>query len=124
MEDQATSFNYNPADYINATAVFCGIKKTILSKNFKGGKITNLFSGTELDFTNADINGIAILDISQAFGETTIVVPNDWRIETDLSQFLSEVDDMRPNKSKKAASDKILVLRGVSMCAGVDVFSN
>ena len=71
----------NNEDHLNVNSVFSSIEKTILSKDFKGGKINNLFGSTELDFTNADIIGTAILDISQTFGETTIAVPADWRIE-------------------------------------------
>ncbi|MEO6977238.1 MAG: hypothetical protein ABI113_02635, partial [Mucilaginibacter sp.] len=59
----------NPDDYINTTTVFGGVKKTILSKDFRGGQISQLFGGTELDFTHADLAGVAILDIQQGFGE-------------------------------------------------------
>ena len=53
----------NAEDYIQSTAVFSGIKKTILSKDFKGGKVSNIFGSTELDFTNAHLTGTALLDI-------------------------------------------------------------
>jgi predicted membrane protein len=113
----------NAEDHINATSVFSGIKKTILSKDFKGGKISNWFGSTELDFTNADLTGIAILDISQAFGETTITVPDDWRIESDLSQLFAVVDDNRNNVYQTKKSDKVLLLKGISTCASVEIQS-
>jgi predicted membrane protein len=119
MVNQSASSQYNPADYINSTTVFGGINKTIISKNFKGGKINNLFGGTEIDFTHADINGVVVLDISQVFGETKLTVPIDWRVETDLSQFFSEVDDKRTKTYLHTT--KVLVLKGVSVFAGVDV---
>ncbi|MDB5154994.1 MAG: hypothetical protein JWR54_3745 [Mucilaginibacter sp.] len=108
-------------DHLHVSAIFSGIKKTILSKDFKGGKINNLFGSTELDFTHADLTGAAILDISQAFGETTITVPNDWRIETDLSQLFAVVDDYRNNVYQTKKSDKVLVLKGGSVCASVEI---
>ncbi|HTE01271.1 MAG TPA: LiaF domain-containing protein [Mucilaginibacter sp.] len=114
----------NEADYINSTALFSGIKKTIISKDFKGGKISNLFGGVELDFTHAELCGVAILDISQAFGGTTITVPNDWRIETDLSQLFATVDDNRDNVYQTKRSDKVLVLKGSSVCAGVEILNS
>ena len=114
----------NAEDHINATAVFSGIKKTILSKDFKGGRITNLFGGTELDFTHADLTGAAILDISQAFGETTITVPDDWRVETDFSQLFTTIDDYRNNVYQTKKSDKVLVIKGVSVCAVVEIQNN
>ncbi|MDB5023212.1 MAG: hypothetical protein JWP78_967 [Mucilaginibacter sp.] len=108
-------------DHLSVSAIFSGIKKTILSKDFKGGKISNLFGSTELDFTHADLTGAAILDISQAFGETTLTVPNDWRIETDLSQLFAVVDDYRNNVYQTKKSDKVLVLKGGSVCASVEI---
>lgn len=124
MNNQSATVIPNAEDHLNATAIFGGIKKTILSKNFKGGKISNLFGGTEIDFSNADLTGVAILDISQAFGETTITVPGDWRIETDLSQLFAVVDDYRPNIGQNRNSDKVLMIKGVSICAGVEIVSN
>ncbi len=111
----------NSEDHLNSTALFSGIKKTILSKDFKGGKISNLFGSTEIDFTNADLNGTAILDISQAFGSTTITVPGDWRIESDLSQLFAVVDDNRNNVYQTNKSDKVLYLKGLSACASVEI---
>lgn len=114
----------NEADYLNSTAFFSGIRKTIISKDFKGGKINNLFGGTELDFTHADLNGVAVLDISQAFGATTITVPTDWRIETNLSQIFATVDDNRDNVYQTKRSDKVLVIKGSSVCAGVEIVNS
>lgn len=111
----------NSEDHLNSTALFSGIKKTILSKDFKGGKISNLFGSTEIDFTNADLNGTAVLDISQAFGSTTITVPGDWRIESDLSQLFAVVDDNRNYVYQTNKSDKVLYLKGLSACASVEI---
>jgi predicted membrane protein len=111
----------NSEDHLNVSSLFSGIKRTILSKDFKGGKINNLFGSTELDFSNADLTGSATLDISQAFGETTITVPNDWRIETDLSQLFAVVDDYRNNVYQTKKSDKVLVIKGGSICASVEI---
>ncbi len=44
-------------DYIDAVTVFGGVKKNILSKNFRGGDVTTFMGGTELNLTHADIQG-------------------------------------------------------------------
>jgi len=113
----------NAEDYLQSTAVFSGIKKTILSKDFKGGKVSNIFGSTEFDFTNADLTGTAMLDISQAFGEVSITVPTDWRIEADLSQLMAVVDDFRNNTYLAKNSDKVLILKGISFCGNVEIMS-
>ena len=114
----------NTEDQITINAVFSGIEKNIISKEFKGGKINNLFGSTELDLSNADLNGIAILDISQAFGEITLTVPSDWHVETDLSQLFAVVDDYRENKYRTRDSDKVLTLKGTSVCGSIEIQNN
>ena len=114
----------NTEDQITINAVFSGIEKNIISKEFKGGKINNLFGSTELDLSNADLNGIAILDISQVFGEITLTVPSDWHVETDLSQLFAVVDDYRENKYRTRDSDKVLTLKGTSVCGSIEIHNN
>lgn len=113
----------NSEDYIHTSSLFSGIKKTVLSKDFKGGKVSNLFGSTELDFTNADLTGAAVLDISQAFGEVTIAVPRDWHVETDISQLMAVVDDYREKAFRPKQSDKVLVIKGTSLCASIEILT-
>jgi predicted membrane protein len=110
-------------DYLDAVSVFGGVKKTILSKDFKGGEIVNIFGGAELDFTQADINGRVIIDITQIFGGTKIIVPSNWQVVSDLAAVFAGVDDKRMRSTAAANSEKILVLKGVSIFAGVDIRS-
>jgi predicted membrane protein len=116
---------YGPTgdDYLDAISVFGGVKKTILSKDFKGGEIVNIFGGAELDFTQADINGRVIIDITQIFGGTKIIVPSHWQVVPDLAAVFASIDDKRMKMTASPNNDKILVLKGVSIFAGVDVRS-
>ena len=109
-------------DFLDAVSIFGGVKKTILSKNFKGGEIVNVFGGAELDFTQADIQGRVVIDITQIFGGTKIIVPSNWQVVSDLAAVFASVDDKRINRGI-LDNDKILVLKGVSIFAGVDVRS-
>jgi predicted membrane protein len=123
--DPSSSSSFRPTadDYLDAVSVFGGVKKTILSKNFKGGEIVNVFGGAELDFTQADIQGQVVIDITQIFGGTKIVVPSNWRVVPDLAAVFASVDDKRIRTSAPTDSDKILILKGVSIFAGVDIRS-
>jgi hypothetical protein len=121
MINFAASLSASLTGYITSTSVFSNVTKSIITKDFAGGKINNLFGGTTLDFTHADIAGIAVVDISQAFGETIIVVPAGWRVEVDFSQLFTATNDKRTNKYQKSGTDKILVLTGVSVFASVTI---
>jgi predicted membrane protein len=110
-------------DYLDAVSVFGGVKKTILSKDFKGGDIVNIFGGAELDLTQADISGRIIIDITQIFGGTKIIVPSNWQVVSDIAAVFASVDDKRMKTGAPLNSNKILVLKGVSIFAGIDIRS-
>lgn len=115
---------YNPnEDEPLALSIFGGVKKTILSKDFKGGEVVNVFGGVELDFTQADISGPTIIDITQVFGGIKIIVPANWKVVSDLAAVFASVDDKRIRTSAAVDSNKVLILKGISFFAGVDVRS-
>jgi predicted membrane protein len=109
--------------YLDAVSVFGGIKKTILSKDFKGGEIVNIFGGAELDFTRADINGIVMIDITQVFGGVKLLVPPHWQVRSDIAAIFAGIDDKRFSNAGAQSPDKILVLKGTSIFGGIDVRS-
>lgn len=122
-KESYSGYSHTGDDYLDAVSVFGGVKKTILSKDFKGGEIVNIFGGAELDFTQADINGRVIIDITQIFGGTKIIVPSHWQVVSDLAAVFASVDDKRMKTTASPNNEKILILKGVSIFAGVDVRS-
>jgi predicted membrane protein len=123
-EPYTPPFGYhNGDDYLDTVSIFGGVNKTVLSKSFKGGEIVNIFGGAELDFTQADINGRVIIDITQIFGGTKIIVPSNWQVVSDLAAVFAGVDDKRIRSTASANNEKILVLKGTSIFAGVDIRS-
>jgi hypothetical protein len=110
-------------EHLDAVSVFGGVKKIILSKDFRGGDIVNIFGGAELDFTQADINGRVVIDITQIFGGTKIVVPSNWQVVSDMAAVFASVDDKRLRSTASPTNEKVLILKGVSIFAGVDIRS-
>jgi predicted membrane protein len=110
-------------DLLDTVSIFGGVNKTVLSKNFRGGEIVNIFGGAELDFTQADINGRVVIEITQIFGGTKIIVPSNWQVVSDLSAVFAGVDDKRIRSTASTNNDKILILKGISVFAGVDIRS-
>jgi predicted membrane protein len=120
--DQVTEEQFNSKeDIVDATSIFGGIKKNILSKNFKGGDITNIFGGTELNFSQADINGTVVLDITQVFGGTKLIIPSDWDVKSDIVAVFGGVEDGRAVQNMVTNPNKILLLKGNSIFAGIEI---
>lgn len=110
-------------NYINTTAVFGEVKRHILSNNFKVGNIANVFGKTVLNFSDAGINGAAILDINQLFGEVIVMVPAGWRVIPEISNIFATVEDKRREAMADMSNDKVLVLKGVGIFATVKIIN-
>lgn len=110
-------------DVIETVTVFGGAKKNIISKNFKGGETVTFFGGAEINLTQADINGRAVLEMVQVFGGTKLVVPSNWKIQTEeLVCVFGGLDDKRKNIATPD-ENKVLVLRGTCVFGGIDIKS-
>ncbi len=110
-------------DTLDSTAIFSGQKKKIITKDFKGGEITNMFGGTELDFSQADIVKSAEIDISTIFGGTKLVVPANWNIKSEVVCIFGGIDDKRPIDRNLPDTEKTLVMKGTVIFGGIDIKS-
>ena len=119
--DQAA---YSPEDHIDSTAIFGGIKKNIVSKNFLGGEVVSVFGGTELNLMQADIQHPIVLEATQLFGGTTLIVPPHWQIKSDdMVAILGGIDDKRPAYQQAYDPNKILILKGTTLFGGLNIKS-
>lgn len=109
-------------DRIDSTSIFGGIKKNVVSKNFQGGDILNFFGGTEINLLQADIQGIVKINVIQVFGGTKIIIPANWTIQSEMIAIVGGIEDKRPAQAT-ANLDKILIIEGTSIFAGIDIKS-
>ena len=116
--DTSETKYYSSEDYIDSTSIFGGIKKNILSKNFNGGDIVNIMGGTEINLMQADINGAVILEVTQIFGGTKLIVPSNWEIKPEMVALFGGIEDKRTMQNVSGNTDKILVLKGTTLLAG------
>ena len=113
------------SDFLKISSVFSGVKRTILSKSFKGGNISCVFGGAEVDFTQSDIQGRIILRIEQVFGGTKLIVPANWTVSNEMDGVFHGVDDKRVFNGSVQSTDpnKVLALKGSCVFAGVEIKS-
>jgi predicted membrane protein len=125
---QRKSFNRITIDDINDSVqdvnVFSGGSKSITSKNFKGGELTCIFGGTELNFRNASLApGTNVMDITCIFGGVTLYVPEDWTIRLDVTPVFGGFSDGRAESNARLSTDpeKLLVIRGTVIFGGGEI---
>lgn len=110
-------------DYVDSTAIFGGIKKNIITKNFKGGEVVSVFGGTELNLMQADMQHPVVLEATQIFGGTTLIVPSHWQIKSEMVAILGGIDDKRPALPQGYDPNKVLILKGTTLFGGLNIKS-
>ena len=111
---------YTAEDWLDSTAIFSGVHKKFVTKNFKGGDVTNIMGGTELDLSQADINGVAVLDVTQIMGGSKIIVPAHWEVRSEVTAVFAGFEDKRQQPSV-TNPDKLLILKGTSIFGGIEL---
>lgn len=77
-------------------AIFGGVEKRNTSKSFVGGDLTAIFGGTELDLRDAVVaTPPARINATVLFGDTEIVVPEDWNVRVDAIPIFGDTSDRR-----------------------------
>ena len=119
----AQSTGYAGDEYVNEVAIFGGVKRQIFSKDFKGGRVSAVFGGAELNFVNADIKGRVVMELNNIFGGTKIVIPSSWAVKQEISAIFGGIEDRRQQVpgTLGADPDKVLVIRGTCLFGGLEI---
>ena len=112
-------------DYVDYVNVFSGGERQVVSQNFRGGKISAVFGGIELDLTKADLApGVSELEIACVFGGATLIVPDDWYITIDVTPVLGGFSDSRRlTPGRTIDSSKHLLIKGAVIFGGGEIKS-
>jgi predicted membrane protein len=105
--------------FVNATAVLGGVARGNNSTGFRGGELTAVMGGCEIDLRHASIDGEAVVDVFALWGGIEIRVPPDWTVVSKITPILGGVDDK--TRPPQGALRHRLVLRGFVVMAGVEV---
>jgi predicted membrane protein len=106
------------SDRLNTTAVMSGAKVKSDAQNFRGGELTAVMGGIELDLRQASIEGEAVLNVFALWGGISIKVPTDWSIVLNGVPILGGIDDktLPPmNPTKRLIIDGEVIMGGVEI---------
>ena len=112
---------HSKEDYLDITSIFGGVKKIVVSKNFKGGDITNFMGGTEVNLSQADIQGTVTIDATNIFGGAKLVVPASWDIKSEATAIFGGIDDKRDLHAIKPDPNKVLIIDGTCIFGGIEI---
>ena len=111
----------NTEDTMNHFVMFSGLNTHSTSSNFKGGSVTALFGGAEIDLRQANLKeDSVVLDLTAIFGGIDIRVPEHWNVQASGLPIFGGYD----NKTAKHAHDAnvpTLKVRCLAAFGGVDI---
>ena len=114
-----------------AFAALSGVKRISTASRFRGGEITALMGGVQIDLRQATIppGEEAVIDVFVVMGGGEIIVPPSWTVVTPLVPVMGGIDDKRlpplPGAADSTGSRPAprLVLRGLLVMGGIEIKS-
>jgi hypothetical protein len=103
---------------INAVAVMGGFQRSISSQAFRGGEVTAVMGGCELDLRNANLQGEAVLNMFVVFGGATLKVPADWTVVIQGTPIMGAFEE---KTAMVGDGSKRLIVKGYAIMGGVEI---
>jgi len=111
-----------PADssaWLSAVAILGGVTRGTNSPAFRGGDLTAVLGGCEIDLRQASIDGEALIDVFALWGGIDLRVPEDWTVVGRVVPLLGGYEDK--TRPPKGAAAHTLVVRGFAIMGGIEV---
>lgn len=110
-------------EYFNETAVFGGGDMRFVSENFRGGQLTNIFGGSDVNLTKTIPSPQGcVIDTVVIFGGSNLIVPDDWQVKTEAVSIFGGVSDKRVLPAT-FNPEKTLIIKGVVIFGGIEIKS-
>ena len=107
---------------LSAFAFMSGSHRTITSQAFRGGEVTAIMGGHEIDLRQAQIaDGVAVMDLMVWWGGVDLRVPDTWEVDSEAIVVMGAIETRA--KPPSGPMQGRLVLRGVVLMGGVEVKS-
>lgn len=110
--------------FLEETCIFGGSQQIIDKHVFKGGKLTYIFGGSEIDLSQVELQeGNNQLEITCIFGGVSIIVPNNWIVKNKVTSILGGFGDKRRITQIEKDPNKVLTITGAAIFGGGEIKS-
>jgi hypothetical protein len=114
-----TAIGGDDRSMVSAVAILSGVNRGNNSRTFRGGDLTAVMGGCEIDLRQAAINGDAVLDVFAMWGGIEIRVPEDWTVTFHVTPIMGGIEDKtRPGPG---STTHRLTIRGLVLMGGIEV---
>jgi hypothetical protein len=109
------------SEYLHSFALMGGSSTRSTSTALRGGELSAIMGGVELDLREArPADGRVVMDVFAFMGGIEIVVPPEWSVEFNASPVMGGLEDSR-GLSANGEAGGTLVVRGVVILGGLEV---
>jgi hypothetical protein len=110
------------AGWLNEVAIFGGGKRSVTGQNFRGGHISAVFGGFEIDLRKAVIEGeAAVMDIDAIFGGVEVKIPENWSAVIQGTGIFGGYADSTVQPAETTPGFKRIFFKGSAVFGGVEV---
>jgi len=118
--------NMSDEDVIDEFAFFGGGERTVVSQNFKGGKIFAVFGGSNFNLTRSKLApGRNYIEVFAVFGGMKLIVPEDWDIRINTVSIFGGFSDkhrIHPRNDNNDTETE-LIIKGLVIFGGGEIKS-
>ena len=125
QHDTITGTVGEETNFIEEVNILGGSEKKFSGIKFRGGKITSIFGGSDVDLSDAEMAAdSAVIEVFYLFGGSSITVPRDWHVINQVTTVLGGFSDKRPSDpSQQSQPRKSFILRGLVIFGGGEIKS-
>jgi predicted membrane protein len=100
--------------------VWAGIERKVSTQDFRGGDVTAIMGGAEIDLRQAKMpGGRAVVDVPGMWGGVELFVPGDWAVTVEALPLMAGIEDASRAPAGEVRGN--LVVRGVVLMGGVEI---
>ena len=112
----------NDDNYFDEINVFGGGDQKIASTQLEGGKITNIFGGTNIDLRDSYPVDGAVIEVFTVFGGCELIMPDDWKVKIEAFSLFGGFSDNRGGSGPNPDSPMIRI-KGFTIFGGGEIKS-
>ena len=100
--------------------MMAGVHQKSESQDFRGGDISAVMGGAELDLRSARTSSPqVVIDVFAWWGGIDLFVPKDWRVVSEVTPIMAGFDDQ--TRPAEGMPHTTLVIRGIAIMGGIEV---
>jgi hypothetical protein len=106
---------------LNEYAVFGGVSRKLATDDFRGGSVSAMFGGVEVDLRRAGMRGdSATVDVSAIFGGVEFKIPPNWLVISQMTAIFGGIDNKCAQPEADMPGVKRLYISGSATFGGIE----